>query len=71
MELETAEILLSLMNAEKAGVLYENGAMHPAMSVAGIYLVSKEDVLPVCRDCEHCIGQKSGCGFCGNSGGNL
>lgn len=71
MELEEAETLLSLMNAEKAGVSYENGAMHPAMSVAGIYLVSKEDVLPVCRDCEHCIGQKGGCEFCGNSGGNL
>ena len=66
MELEAAETLLSLMNADKAGVSYENGAMHPAMSVVGIYLVSKEDVLPVCRDCEHCIGQKGGCAFCGN-----
>ena len=60
------ETLLTLMNAEKAGVSYENGSMQPAMSVAGIYLVSKEDVLPVCRDCEDCIGQKSGCEFCKN-----
>ena len=66
MEMEMTETLLALMNAEKAGVSYENGSMQPAMSVAGIYLVSKEDVLPVCRDCEDCIGQKSGCEFCGN-----
>ena len=64
MEMEMTETLLALMNAEKAGVSYENGSMQPAMSVAGIYLVSKEDVLPVCRDCEDCIGQKSGCEFC-------
>lgn len=66
MEMEMTETLLALMNAEKAGVSYENGSMQPAMSVAGIYLVSKEDVLPVCRDCEDCIGQKSGCEFCKN-----
>ena len=66
MEMEMTETLLALMNAEKAGVSYENGSMQPAMSVAGIYLVSKEDVFPVCRDCEDCIGQKSGCEFCKN-----
>ena len=66
MEMEMTETLLALMNAEKAGVSYENGLMQPAMSVAGIYLVSKGDVLPVCRDCEGCIGQKNGYEFCKN-----
>lgn len=66
MELDTTRTLLSLMESQKAGVYWNQGKMEPAMSVAGLFLVSREDVLTVCQDCEHCIGQKEGCEFCVN-----
>lgn len=67
MELEATEKILSLMNPEKAGVSWQEGSMHPLMSLAGMYLISKKDVLPSCRDCASCIGRKEGCQYCSNN----
>ena len=67
MELEATEKILSLMNPEKAGVSWQEGSMHPLMSLAGMYLISKKDVLPSCRDCASCIGGKEGCQYCSNN----
>ncbi|MFQ9955118.1 MAG: hypothetical protein ACLU78_10510 [Clostridium sp.] len=37
------------------------------MSVAGVYLISRKDILSDCRDCANCIGQQTGCAFCCNN----
>lgn len=67
MELSATEKLLNLMDTEKIGISWEMGKMKPLMSVAGVYLVSRKDILTDCRDCESCLGQKNGCAFCVNN----
>ena len=51
MELSASEKMLQLMDAEKIGVLWDGGKMKPQMSVAGVYLISRKDILSDCRDC--------------------
>ena len=64
MELSASEKMLQLMDAEKIGVSWDGGKMKPQMSVAGVYLISRKDILSDCRDCANCIGQQTGCAFC-------
>lgn len=64
MELDAVKKLLELMNAERAGIIWRDGHMQPMMSLTGIYLISEQDILPVCRDCISCKGNRSGCEFC-------
>jgi len=64
MELEAAEQILGLMNAGRAGITWQDGHMQPMMSLVGIYLISRQDTLPVCKDCVSCRGSRSGCEFC-------
>lgn len=64
MGMEAAEKLIGLMDAERAGITWENGCMQPMMSLVGIYLVSGQELLPVCKDCENCGGNRGGCEFC-------
>lgn len=67
MELSASEKMLQLMDAEKIGVSWDGGKMKPQMSVAGVYLISRKDILSDCRDCANCIGQQTGCAFCCNN----
>ena len=55
------------MDAEKIGGSWDGGKMKPQMSVAGVYLISRKDILSDCRDCANCIGQQTGCAFCCNN----
>lgn len=66
MELDAVPGLLELLEAEKLGIRWKEQKMEPLMSLAGIYLVSREDILSDCRDCISCIGQSGGCRFCTN-----
>lgn len=51
------------MDAEKIGVSWDGGKMKPQMSVAGVYLISRKDILSDCRDCANCIGQQTAVHF--------
>lgn len=68
MELQAAEKILGLIDGAAAGVFWENGTMEPLMSIAGIYLVSKKNILNNCPDCESCLGGTGGCKFCRGGG---
>lgn len=65
--MEETPMLLHFLEDADPPVKWENGAMKPAMSSIGIYLISKTDVLTQCRDCISCIGNKEGCQYCGNA----
>lgn len=66
MELAAAPKLLGLMDTPKSGICWKDGKMDPLMSIVGIYLVSREDILSDCGDCASCIGGSEGCRFCAN-----
>ena len=57
-------MLLDLMDSQKAGVSWKQDNMQPSMSIAGIYLVSVENLQTICKDCESCLGMESGCSYC-------
>ena len=66
MELAAAPKLLGLMDTPTSGICWKDGKMDPLMSIVGIYLVSREDILSDCGDCASCIGGSEGCRFCAN-----
>ena len=66
MEMAAVPKLLKLMDTEKPGIRWKDEKMDPSMSIVGIYLVSREDILSNCGDCVSCIGGKDGCRFCVN-----
>lgn len=66
MEFTAVPKLLGLMDAEKLGIRWSDEKMDPVMSIVGMYLVSREDILSDCGDCVSCIGGKEGCRFCAN-----
>ena len=64
MNIDAVKPLLDLMNSQKAGVSWKQDNMQPSMSIAGIYLVSVENLQTICKDCESCLGMESGCSYC-------
>ncbi len=69
MEVEAAHQLLTLMDAGTVGIRWSEGKMQPQMSLVGMYLISRKDILSDCIDCASCIGQKQGCSFCSKNAG--
>ncbi len=64
MKLEDVPRLVKILDAKRIGIEWEQGSMNPQMSLIGVYLISKDELLQPESDCEDCIGGRAGCDFC-------
>ena len=66
MDIDAVPKLISFLEADTVGVKWQEDKLYPIMSLVGVYLISKGELLADCKDCAGCLGQAGGCQYCMN-----
>ena len=66
MDIDAVPKLISFLEADTVGVKWQEDKLYPIMSLVGVYLISKGELLAECKDCAGCLGQAGGCQYCMN-----
>ena len=66
MDIDAVPKLISFLEADTVGVKWQEDKLYPIMSLVGVYLISKGELLAKCKDCAGCLGQAGGCQYCMN-----